>query len=243
MEAIRFHGCPIIRRRAPTWRREVKKISLILLSLCMALIAITGCSKQQTPTATTRVATDTPLHIDGSRAKAYNSVQQLTGDSLAVVRVTATPTRTVESVGRTPFTVTTVKSIKSCGERSAGQRSRCVNSVARTATLSSRIRPPCSNRAVHTLSSSSGSRLAPARKPINTFLLVVQPDSSAIKMARYRNLIPIRQIFRPLSRWRICRKASGHNKPIAVSTSSGWPRGAPRWVLLSRSRANILMAE
>jgi hypothetical protein len=85
----------------------MRRIQLLCASSALSLVLIAGCSDGR-GTATPGNTSNTAIHVSTSRTKQYNSIQQLISDSQVVVRVTPTSTRTVETVGATQFTVTTV---------------------------------------------------------------------------------------------------------------------------------------
>ena len=80
----------------------MKYRSIWLLAVLTFVILLTGCVQST-------VGGASPVHIEAARVKFYHSIQELNADAVAVVRITATSTRSVEQSRTTPFTVTVVK--------------------------------------------------------------------------------------------------------------------------------------
>jgi hypothetical protein len=73
-----------------------------LLALLLPLGALGGCSLEGT-------ANSSQVHIEAARVKEYRSIQDLNNDAIAVVRVTATSTQSLDPIVKTPFTVTVMQ--------------------------------------------------------------------------------------------------------------------------------------
>ncbi|MCL4508955.1 MAG: hypothetical protein M1296_05470 [Chloroflexi bacterium] len=77
--------------------------SRVLFALLFAsIISLAACSQSAT-------GSTPPQFIEASRLKNYHSLQELNSEAVAVARVTATNTRSVEPIGTIPYTVTVVR--------------------------------------------------------------------------------------------------------------------------------------
>lgn len=80
----------------------MKRLGIWFLTALASVTLLLGCAQGM-------AGGGSPIHVDAVRAKSYHSIQDLNADSIAVVRITATNTRSVEQIVAVPYTVTVVK--------------------------------------------------------------------------------------------------------------------------------------